>query len=757
VFWQHGGVPLQSRRFSKLKRKQKMKNAGLTIISLCIAFLFIGCAGKGEPQVPIPPPPTWNKGKANDMLYYYGVGGPVKTMDEARLKAREDCAQSIEVTVESEMKRFIYEKDEEYHEEVVAKSRSYTRQHLPEPEIVDTYIAKTEFSHNECYALARLKRQVVVDLMEAPIREIQRDVINHLRRGSEHQAQGQLIDALTEFGQGWQKALTLPRKFNWLSDEKTERYSEHLEKLLDGLVRGFGVRKLSFRNETEEESIIVTAEFRVEHAAGSERAGSPFYLKQLALTATYIEGGGKLRSSNGQEGTSVNIITDDKGQAEVFIQERGKSIHKNRIRITLDKASINPLYSLIGQDRVSALLAKEVIVPLSEPQKYRVAVLPFENLRQGTEMDWIAQYLQDALTNKLTQAKSIEVLARLDLPAILKELDLQMSDLADPRAAMRIGHTQGATHIVTGTYTPIGTRLRISARLMDVEKGSVELSAEEEGDVIEAQSQLGTAFFDLAGNLAFSLAIQLDPGLAKSAEFLHSEVKTDAKTEFSHSIVDPAIEIFKRALRLQNQGQIDEAIDLYKSRLELDKNRAEAYNNLGICYGKKKLFKEAQEAYETAIRLKPRFPEVYNNLGWLLLETGDAERVIEQFQKGLEFAPKTLAEEGSFEAEQREHIWINLAWAYYIKGDYEKAIETNEAILQEYPLALYPRYNLALAYLRNGNIDAAEREYKTAYNQTSRPDKPAYQSALDDLQSLLTKGISPREAQRMLEILRWRK
>ncbi len=738
-----------------------MKGIGLTIISLCscLTLLCIGCAGKRELQVPIPPPPAWINGKANNTRYYYGVGGPVKTMDEAKLKAREDLARSIEVTVESEIKQFVYEKDEEYHEEVIVKSRSYTLQHLPEANIVDTY---PDPKTKKYYALARLKRQIVVDLMEAPIRETQRDVQNHLRRGNEHQAQGRLIDALTEFGQGWQKALTLPLKFNWRNDEKTERYSEHLEKLLDGLVRGTSLRVVS--DATEKESIIVAAEL-----SGVRNPPYPPFPKGgkrgkggkggFSLTATYIEGGGKLRSPNGQEGTSVNIVTDDNGQAEVFIQERGKSILKNRVLITLDKAHINPLYSLIGQNRVSALLAKEVVVSLSEPQTYRVAVLPFENLRQDTEMDWIARYLQSTLTDKLTQAKSIKVLARIDIPAILKELDLQMSDLVDPDSAKRIGHMQGATHVVTGTYTPIEPRLQISARLVDVEKGTVEFVAEEEGDVIQARSQLSVGFFELTGKLTFSLASQIDPTVDKIPPFppLEKGGRGDFDEHGNSELVDPALEIFNRALQLQKEGKMDEAIDLYKSGLQQDPNRAEAYNNLGICYGKKKQTNEAREAYEMAIRLKPRFPEVYNNLGWLLLETGDTKRAIERFQKGLELVPKTLAEKGSFEAEQRERIWTNLAWAYHVKGDYQKAIETNEAILQEHPLALYPRYNLALAYLCSGNINAAEREYKIAYVQTSRPDEPVYRSAVDDLQNLLNNGSRPREVQRMLEVLRWRK
>jgi len=698
----------------KFRKGKNMKDAGFTIISLylCLILLCIGCAGQK--------PPSWIHGKLNNALYYYDVGGPVDTMDEAKLKAREDLARSIEVTVEAEMKRIVYEKGEEYHHEVISKSRSYTLQRLRESNIVDTYInQKTK----ECYALAHVEKRIVREWVEEPFREIQRDVLNHLRDGKDAQAQGRLIDALTELGSGWQKALTLPRKFNWLNDERTERYSEHLEKLLDRLVRETSLRVVSI----EKGLIIVAAEF-----SGVQK------LRQLPLTATYIEGGGRLRSPNGQEGTSVNIITDDNGQAEVFIQERGKSVLKNRIQVKISEAPIKALYSLIGQDRVSALSAKKVNVSLAEQQEYRIAVLPFENLRKETEMDWIALYLQNALTDALTQAKSIIVLARIDLPAVLKELDLQMSDLIDRRTAMRIGRLQSATHIVTGTYTTIERHLQVSARLVEVEKGVVELVAEEKGDVIKSQAQPNSDFFELAGKLAFYLAAQLDPDLAK--------------TGVSHSIgvsaippADPVVEMFKRALQFQAQGQIDEAIKLYLDGLKIDPNRAEAYNNLGICYRKKKQIPKAQEAYEMAIRLKPRFPEVYNNLGWLLLETGDIERAIAQFQKGLELAPK------------KHHIWENLAWAYHVKGDYQKAIETNEAILQEYPLALYPRYNLALAYLCKGDIDAAKREYKTAYNQTSRPDEPAYQSAVDDLRDLLKSGGRSREAQRVLEILKWRK
>jgi len=391
--------------------------------------------------------------------------------------------------------------------------------------LISAYIVEIYFDSKtkKYYALVRLKRTDMMNALRQGAQQVMRETERHIARGKAAQAQGRLIDALTEFGQGWQKALILPLIFPRNFDQR--RYSEHLEELLNELVRGVSlrelseVRKVSFHDNSEKQKLSFWCYLVDTHYIP---------LKQLPLTATYIESGGEsnglLRSLTGQEGNSVKIITNDNGQAEVFIQEQGESSLKNGVRITLDEASIKRLEGLIGQNQVSALLNKEVIVSLSESQqKYRVAVLPFENLRQDTEMNWLARYFQKSLTNKLTLAKNIVLLEQIDLSAILEELHIQMSKLTDIRTAIRIGKMLGATHIIIGTYTVKGTRLHVLARLVNVEKGLIGLTAEEESDVIEVQSQMSTAFFNLVGKLAYSLAIQLDPELDKE-DFLRSSV-----------------------------------------------------------------------------------------------------------------------------------------------------------------------------------------------------------------------------------------
>lgn len=713
-------TPLRQMQYTR----HNMRRNWLKCLNTVVLCTLIGACA---PKVTTPLP-DWIDGKSSDAVYYYGVGGPAQTMDEAKDKARKDLAQSIEVQIEAEFRQEILESGEKFQETVYDKSRSYTLQTLRESQIIQTYTDPKTGKH---YALARIKRQTVLEQMEAPIRETARDVKNHLRRGLEAQANGQLIDALSELGNGWQKALTLPQKYNWLDEGKTERYSDHLEGVLNQLVRGISLRCDSEKSNGED-TITVIAELQLENGV--------IPLRQPPLIAVSLAGE-QLREVKGEQGSRIRLTTDANGQTKVFIPKRGKSIRGNRIRIALDEDQIQSLHSLIGGQRVSHLREKKAFFRLSPPNKaYRIAILPFKNIQPETDRDWIAKFLQDTFTNHLTQVNGIdEVLTRIDLPDVLKEFNLQMSDLMDPRTAGRLGKMQGATHIITGTYTAIKSELQISARLVDVENPSVPFAAGERGKVIDAQGEMNEDFFQLTDRVTLSLITQMDPSLSEPAKTALSGA------EVRMPRTDRALEHFKRALHLQNQGEIEEAIALYAEGLKFDPYRAEAYNNLGICYRKLGRVQEAREAYETAIRLKPHFPEVYNNFGWLLLETEDVERAMDRFKKGLELAPKT------------RHLWTNLAWAYYVKGDYPLAIETNRAILKEYPADLYARYNLALAYLCSGNLDNAEQEYKAAYNLTSRPDEPAYVSAVNDLQKLLKHGTRPREAQRMLEILQWRK
>jgi type IV pilus assembly protein PilF len=94
-----------------------------------------------------------------------------------------------------------------------------------------------------------------------------------------------------------------------------------------------------------------------------------------------------------------------------------------------------------------------------------------------------------------------------------------------------------------------------------------------------------------------------------------------------------------------------------------DPNNPQAQQALGLVFHAMGRPKDALEHYEKALELKPAYSEAHNNLGTLLLDLGRHDEAIEHFKKALAdilYQTPSLAEG-------------NLGWAYYRKGDADKA------------------------------------------------------------------------------------
>jgi hypothetical protein len=63
---------------------------------------------------------------------------------------------------------------------------------------------------------------------------------------------------------------------------------------------------------------------------------------------------------------------------------------------------------------------------------------------------------------------------RSKLDAILEELNLGSSDLADPGTRLRLGRLLGAQRMVFGAYQVVAATMRIDLRLVDVATGRIE-------------------------------------------------------------------------------------------------------------------------------------------------------------------------------------------------------------------------------------------------------------------------------------------
>ena len=127
----------------------------------------------------------------------------------------------------------------------------------------------------------------------------------------------------------------------------------------------------------------------------------------------------------------------------------------------------------------------------------RVAVLDFTDASGQGDMAALGKGLQSMLTTDLSQVSTIAVVERARLLDLQGEITLGKDGWADPATAARLGKLAGATHLLAGSYTVSGTKMRIDARLVAVE----------EGRVVLAESQAGErdAFFELEKNLVTKL------------------------------------------------------------------------------------------------------------------------------------------------------------------------------------------------------------------------------------------------------------
>ena len=146
-----------------------------------------------------------------------------------------------------------------------------------------------------------------------------------------------------------------------------------------------------------------------------------------------------------------------------------------------------------------------------------------------------------------------------------------------------------------------------------------------------------------------------------------------------------ARDLFQNAYKLQMQGDLDLAVQLYKQSIEMFPT-AEAYTFLGWTYHFQGKIDDAIAECKKAIEVDPAFGNPYNDIGSYLIERGKYDEAIPWLEKAI----------GSSRYEAYHYPWYNLGRAYVNKEMYRKARECFEKSLE-----IEPAYELARQALGN--------------------------------------------------------
>ena len=145
-----------------------------------------------------------------------------------------------------------------------------------------------------------------------------------------------------------------------------------------------------------------------------------------------------------------------------------------------------------------------------------------------------------------------------------------------------------------------------------------------------------------------------------------------------------AVKLFHDAYRLQMQGDLDLAADLYRRSIEIFPT-AEAYTYLGWTYRHQGRLDDAIAECKKAIEVDAGFGNPYNDIGAYLTEKSEYDEAIPWLERA------TRAER----YESFHYPWYNLGRVYVAKEMYRKAQECFE-----HSLDIEPEYELAAQALK---------------------------------------------------------
>jgi predicted TPR repeat methyltransferase len=163
----------------------------------------------------------------------------------------------------------------------------------------------------------------------------------------------------------------------------------------------------------------------------------------------------------------------------------------------------------------------------------------------------------------------------------------------------------------------------------------------------------------------------------------------------SHSID----QLFDAAQRLQQQGQLEQAITAYEAILAKDPHHLETLRFLGIAYAQLENMPQAILYLNRALESAPQDAGLHNNLANAYKKSHQFDKAIEHYLKALTIFPNY--------AEAHN----NLAGVYALQNKFQQALTHYREAVHAKPAFVTAHYNLGLLLLRNNQLEAAKKQF----------------------------------------------
>jgi adenylate cyclase len=346
-----------------------------------------------------------------------------------------------------------------------------------------------------------------------------------------------------------------------------------------------------------------------------------------------------------------------------------------------------------------------------------IAVLPFANMSGDPEQEYFADGISEDIITGLSKLRWFFVIARNSSFAYKgKAVDVK-----------RVARELGVRYVLEGSVRKGGSRVRITAQLIDAATGNHLWADRYDGEL--------TDIFALQDEITKKVVAAIEPKLLE-AEGIRSQSRspedlgawdmviqanslfwrlTTAEREAAIALLRRAVERYPDYAPAQSmlafvllisgylgwvlmESQLQEAAGLAARAEELDPSDPWAHLALGYVAFVRRRTSSAAAEFQRALDLNPNFAAAHGYLGWALAFGGESEQAIAHLKEAIRMSPHDP---------QNAIFNTGLAIAHYLAGRFAEAVEYSRETLQQRS-AFTAGHRIHCASLaQNGQIDEA--------------------------------------------------
>jgi serine/threonine-protein kinase len=363
----------------------------------------------------------------------------------------------------------------------------------------------------------------------------------------------------------------------------------------------------------------------------------------------------------------------------------------------------------------------------SNKQIESIAVLPFQNASNNSDIDYLADGISESLINSLTELQQLKVIARSTAFRYKgKEVDPQT-----------VGHELNVRALLMGRVRQTGDNLNIQVDLVDANTGAQLWGREYErksSDVLSVKQDIAREVTDrlrlrLSGDEQRQLT-KRDTTNAESFEFyLRGRYYWNKR---SADGIKKAIEQFQQAidsdpsyalgyvgladsyLQLEQYAGVPASEIMPKARaavdraLQLDDSLSEAHATSANINQKLWRWTEAEEELKRAINLNPNYPTAHHWYAYYFYIQRQFDDAMREIERAYVLDPLSPV------------ISENVANVYLLKNDLNAAIKQCQRTIELDPAFADAHYILGFAYLKQGRNNEATAEFQKAVELSHR-------------------------------------